>query len=129
MLYSKIMSLASSFISNIVSAPTDLKSGLAAIINLNDKTFADILEKQLKVQAVENINNFVGSMGIPAGMEIQNITDEELNNINNTEKISSLSKTELFDYSRKQAVNFYTHYSKDVVLGLREFMGGAFNSR
>ena len=122
------MSLASNLISNIVSAPSDMKSGLAAVINLNDKTFAEILEKQLKVQAAEGISNFVGSMGIPAGMEIQDMTDSELNSLKSTEKISSSSRTELFDYSRRQAVNFYNRYSKNVVMGLREFMGGAFNS-
>lgn len=128
MLYAKNMSLASNLISNIVSAPSDMKSGLAAVINLNDKTFAEILEKQLKVQSAESISNFVGSMGIPAGMEIQDLTDSELNNLKSTEKISSSTKTELFDYSRRQAVNFYNRYSKNVVMGLREFMGGAFNS-
>lgn len=128
MLYAKNMNLASNLISNIVSAPSDMKSGLAAVINLNDKTFAEILEKQLKVQAAESISNFVGSMGIPAGMEIQDITDSELNSLKSPEKISTSARAELFDYSRRQAVNFYNRYSKNVVMGLREFMGGAFNS-
>ena len=122
------MNLASNFVTNVISAGSDIKSGLAAVINLNDKNFAEILEKQLKVQSAEAVNNIVGSMGIPAGMEIQNLTETDLNNLRKSETVPSASKAELFDYTRRQAVNFYNHYSKTAVIGLREFMSGAFNS-
>ena len=121
------MNLASNFVTNVISAGSDIKSGLAAVINLNDKNFAEILEKQLKVQSVEAVNNIVGSMGMPAGMEIQNLTEMDLNNMRESEAVSSASKAELFDYTRRQAVNFYNHYSKIGVMGLREFMSGALN--
>jgi hypothetical protein len=46
--------------------------------DLNDDTFAKLLEKQMNTAQEINSNNFVGSMGAPAGLVIEPLEGVDL---------------------------------------------------
>lgn len=153
------MSLVSNFIGGISS------TGIAGLgqnqnFDLNDTTFSDLLEKQMQIKPKEENNNIFASLGIPAGMQIENVdfsekvqnqmeilgkdTDSErvenvnpidLNNdgqVTTSEAVTFFTslldnnqdsaRSELFDFAKKQASNFYNKYSKSVVTDIQEFV-------
>lgn len=65
-----------SLVENLVSQITT--QGLGGItkplgFDMEDDTFAQLLNKQLNSQQIESTNNFPGNMGIPAGLIIEPI--------------------------------------------------------
>lgn len=163
------MSLVSNFIGGIGFNPeVNGNKGVTSQFDLNDTTFAELLEKQLS----NNINNqtqsdnIIDGLGMPPGIQIENIDGTEFSNtaqdqaeavgekINTTETdntanpfdmdkngdvttsevvtfFSSLlengtegqnARSELFDFAKRQAADFYNKYSKSVVTDLTEFV-------
>ena len=155
-----------SLISNAISGIGNNLGGIKATpdFNLDDSTFADLLEKQLQNKIDSQENRSITGLGMPAGFQIENLDGTEFsetaqdqmeaigekinieeNNISNPfdmdnngdvtghEAISFFSsllnndtkgdnaKSELFDFAKKQAANFYNKYSKTVVNNLNEF--------
>lgn len=155
------MSLVSNFIGGISSVGI---GGLNPLQNLdlNDTTFSDLLEKQMEVKPKEENNNIFASLGMPAGMKIENVdfsekvqdqmeslgdkmTPEKANetnildldgdgNVTTSEAVTFFtslldnsnfgndSKSQLFDFAKKQASNFYNKYSRNVVTDVKEFV-------
>ncbi|MBR1373836.1 hypothetical protein IJ750_05270 [bacterium] len=118
------MSLASNIVSSILSNQISGKSGISQILDLNDKTFADILEKQFNIQVTPKTENTPGSFGVPAGMLIQDISNivNGSDNINGSHSYSCMS-----DFNKRQALNFYNRGARNSVINLNEFMADAFN--
>lgn len=162
------MSLVSNFIGDISSI--GLNNGVSSTpsFDLNDTTFAELLEKQLnKNSEVQNSStNLIDGLGMPPGIQIENfdgidfsetaqdqveavgekINTTETDNMTNpfdmnndgdvtTSEVvtffSSLldnnsqgqnARSELFDFAKKQATNFYNTYSRSVVTDLKEFV-------
>lgn len=155
------MSLVSNFIGGISSVGV---GGLNPLQNLdlNDTTFSDLLEKQMEVKPKEENNNIFASLGMPAGMKIENVdfsekvqdqmeclgdkmTSEKANETNmldldgdgsvttseavtfftsllDNSNFGNDSKSQLFDFAKKQASNFYNKYSRNVVTDVKEFV-------
>ena len=104
-----------SLVSSLVNANTIVQSvgrGIQTGLDINDKTFADILEKQLNVQPEEQ-QNMVQQLGAPAGFEIQDFLFDG-------------SKNDIMNVAKKQATDMYNKYSKSVVTDLREFVSDSF---
>ena len=163
------MSLVSNFIGGIGFNPgINGNNGVTSQFDLNDTTFAELLEKQLS----NNINNqtqsdnIIDGLGMPPGIQIENIDGTEFSNtaqdqaeavgekINTTETdnaanpfdmdkngdvttsevvtfFSSLlgnnsqgqnARSELFDFAKKQATDFYNKYSKNAVSNLTDLV-------
>ena len=155
-----------SLISNAISGIGNNLGGIKSTpdFNLDDSTFADLLEKQLLNKIDSQKNNTITGLGMPAGFQIENLDGTEFsetaqdqmeaigekinieeNNISNPfdmdhngdvtghEAISFFSsllnsdtkgdnaRSELFDFAKKQAANFYNKYSKTVVNNLEDF--------
>ncbi len=155
-----------SLISNAISGIGNNLGGIKATpdFNLDDSTFADLLEKQLQNKIDSQENSTITGLGMPAGFQIENLDGSEFsetaqdqmeaigekinieeNNISNPfdmdnngdvtghEAISFFSsllnndtkgdnaRSELFDFAKKQAAEFYNKYSKTVVNNLNEF--------
>ena len=162
------MSLVSNFIGG-VSGIGGNGAALAPNFDLNDTTFSDLLEKQIKGQDENSsANGLLGSFGIPAGMQIdgmdgteftekafdqaealgaktdgENEEENQNNNImdlNNDGDVTSSemltfftslldngstgqeARSELFDFARRQATDFYNQHSKNVITNLTEFV-------
>ena len=153
------MSLVSNFIGGISSVGV---GGLnsSQILDLNDTTFSDLLEKQMEVKPKEENNNIFASLGMPAGMKIESVdfsekvqdqmeilgekmTSEKANETNmldldgdgsvtTSEAVTFFtslldnsnlgSNSQLFDFAKKQASNFYNKYSRSVVTDVKEFV-------
>ena len=156
-----------SLISNAISGIGNNLGGIKATpdFNLDDSTFADLLEKQLLNKIDSQENNTITGLGMPAGFQIENLDGTEFsetaqdqmeaigekinikeNNISNPfdmdhngdvtghEAISFFSsllnsdtkgnnaRSELFDFAKKQAANFYNTYSKSFVTDLKDFV-------
>ena len=79
-------------------------------VNLNDTTFADLLEKQMGNNIVQSVDNVLQNFGVPAGLNIQPM-----------EGLDSVASN-LTDFARKQAANFYDKYSRSVVTDIKEFV-------
>ena len=154
-----------SLISNAINGIGNNLGGIKATpdFNLDDSTFADLLEKQLLNKIDSQENNTITGLGMPAGFQIENLDGTEFsetaqdqmeaigekinieeNNISNPfdmdhngdvtghEAISFFSsllnsdtkgnnaRSELFDFAKKQAANFYNKYSKTVVYNISE---------
>ena len=154
-----------SLISNAISGIGNNLGGIKTTpdFNLDDSTFADLLEKQLLNKIDSQENNTITGLGMPAGFQIENLDGTEFsetaqdqmeaigekinieeNNISNPfdmdhngdvtghEAISFFSsllnsdtkgnnaRSELFDFAKKQAANFYNKYSKTVVYNISE---------
>ena len=158
-LYNKNMSLVSNFIGGISSSGLN-GLGVNPNYDLNDTTFSDLLEKQMEVKPKEENNNIFASLGMPAGMQIENIDFSEKvqdqmeatgQDVNPVEKKNMLdlngdgdvttseavtfftsllsnsaegseNRSELFDFAKKQASNFYNKYSRNVVTDIQEFV-------
>ena len=155
------MSLVSNFIGGISSGGLN-GLGVNPNYDLNDTTFSDLLEKQMEVKPKEESNNIFASLGMPAGMQIENIdfsekvqdqmeslgekmTPEKVNesnkldlngdgNVTTSEAVTfftslldnsnlgSDNRSQLFDFAKKQASNFYNKYSRSVVTDVQEFV-------
>jgi len=136
------MSLVSNFIGNISSIGA---AGIQAAQNfyLDDTTFADLLQKQMKTglnEGVGAIQEF--SLGAPAGFEIDNfdMPVEQIDTGNSAEDITDKTtsetatffsslldnknnpQSELFDFAKKQAANLYNRYSRSVITDVSEFV-------
>ena len=156
-----------SLISNAISGIGNNLGGIKATpdFNLDDSTFADLLEKQLQNKIDSQENSTITGLGMPAGFQIENLDGTEFsetaqdqmeaigekinieeNNISNPfdmdnngdvtghEAISFFSsllnndtkgdnaRSELFDFAKKQAANFYNTYSKSFVTDLKDFV-------
>lgn len=48
-------------------------------IDINDRTFADMLEKQLQNEIEQNKPNFVEMLGLPTGLDISNFENQQMN--------------------------------------------------
>ena len=66
------MSLVSNFIGEISSSQFGGISNIGQNFDINDTTFSDLLEKQMKIPTKEE-NNIMSLLGMPAGLQIQNI--------------------------------------------------------
>lgn len=71
------MSLVSNFIGGISSSQFGEKQGIVQGFDLNDTTFSDLLEKQMDIKPKDEANSILGSLGIPAGFEIEPIDFSE----------------------------------------------------
>ena len=133
------MSLVSNFIGGIgVNGLGNISSPQK--FDTNGIDFEELLKKQMETDSTNETNNIMGALGMPAGMQIENIDFSEKvqdqtngdgsitsseavtffsslldNNINNT-------KSELFDFAKKQASNLYHKYSRSVVTDVKEFV-------
>ena len=67
------MSLVSNFIGGISSSQFGNALGVSNNFDLNDSTFADILNKQMETQPTQEPQNILGQLGIPAGFQIDGI--------------------------------------------------------
>ena len=141
------MNLASNFIGNMSSAQFGGNIGLKPDMDLDDKTFDNILNKQMDVNSTNPIEN----TGMPSGF---NILDFESSN--NTNLINNISETvndikdmttseavtfvkslfedtlsnhnahsPLYNFARKHAANFYEKHAGNVVMNLGEFVSDA----
>lgn len=155
------MSLVSNFIGGISSVGIGGQNPLQQL-DLNDTTFSDLLEKQMETKPKEESNNIFASLGMPAGMQIENVdfsekvqdqmealgsqqAPEKVNetnildlngdgNVTTSEAVTFFTslldnsnlgndnRSQLFDFARKQASNFYNKYSKNVVTDVKEFV-------
>ena len=163
------MSLVSNFIGGIGFNPgINGNNGVTSQFDLNDTTFAELLEKQLN----NNINNstptnsIMDGLGMPPGIEIKPLEGTEFSDTvqdqmdavgektNNIETDNSTNpfdmngdgdvttseavtfftslldmgadgqnaRSELFDFAKKQATDFYSKYSKNVVSNLTDLV-------
>lgn len=155
------MSLVSNFIGGISSVGVGGQNPLQQL-DLNDTTFSDLLEKQMETKPKEESNNIFASLGMPAGMQIENVdfsekvqdqmealgsqqAPEKVNetnildlngdgNVTTSEAVTFFTslldnsnlgndnRSQLFDFARKQASNFYNKYSKNVITDVKEFV-------
>ena len=147
--YNTGMSLVSNYIGGISSVGIG-SSNPTQNLDLNDTTFSDLLEKQMGIQPKEESNIF-GSLGMPAGMEIENIDfsdklqpeTEKINTENNStidldthdttssEAVTFFSsllnnsndiKSDLFDFAKKHASQIYNKCSQNVITDVKEFV-------
>ena len=105
------------------------KIGAPNALDFKDTTFSDILERE--INSVDNVNmtNPLGSLGMPAGFQIQEIDAADL--INAAREMKNVSPTSendnhsnILNLAQKQAANFYKH-SGGVVTGLTDFIEDA----
>lgn len=140
------MSLVSNFIGGI-SFPQITNPGINNI-DLSDTTFSTLLEKQMEINSKDNSSNMINSLGIPAGLQIEdynpsveaqnNIEANISNDLKNDEYTTSetvtffnslldndienqSSHSEVFDFARKQAANYYNKYARNVIVDVQEF--------
>jgi len=73
------MSLVSGFISGITSSGIGGSNAASLNYGFDDNSFSDLLEKQMNVKADGDANNInmLGSLGMPAGMQIDGIDFSE----------------------------------------------------
>lgn len=157
------MSLVSNFIGGIgVNTLGSQSSPLKA--DLNNTEFEDLLKKQLETNLQPEAANSIGTLGMPAGFEIENLdgtefsetaqdqieavgekidTDENISNpfdmngdgnvttseavtfftsLLDNDKEGESSRSQLFDFAKKQASNFYNKYSRNVITDVNEFV-------
>ncbi len=156
------MSLVSSIVSGISSNGV---GNITSSFNLDDNTFSDLLEKQMKTSLENKEDNSIKGLGMPPGFQIENLDGSEFSetaqdqidaigekintenvntenpfdtnsdgNVTTQEAITFFSslldndskgqnaRSELFDFAKRQAANFYNTYSKNVVTDVKEFV-------
>ena len=104
-----------SLVSSLVNANTQIQAvgtGIQTGLDVNDKTFADILEKQMGIQPEEQ-QNIIQQLGAPAGFEIQDFLFDG-------------SQRDIMNVAKKQATDMYNRYSKSVVTDLKEFVSDSY---
>ncbi len=158
------MSLVSNFIGGISSSGLSGLNGLTQAFDLNDTTFSDLLEKQMDKKIQPTNEGLIGSLGMPAGLQIENFdgtefsetaqdqmeaigekiqTEDNMSNpfdmngdgqvttseavtfftsLLDSSKEGADSRSELFDFAKKQASDFYNKYSRNVVTDVKEFV-------
>ena len=132
-IYNKIMSLVSNFIGGISSVGV---GGLnpSQNLDLNDTTFSDLLEKQMEVKPKEESNNIFASLGMPAGMQIENIDFSEkvqdqmesLGEKVTPKKVNEVNKLDLNgdgNVTTSEAVTFFTSLLDNSNLGQQNDSG------
>lgn len=100
-------------------------------IDMDDKTFSDLLEKEMNVKNEVNVTNPLGSLGMPAGLQIQPLDIADLINTARETKQAIQSGelhngSDLLNFAKRQATNLYQH-SGAVVTGLTDFIEDALN--
>ena len=77
--YNTNMSIVSNFIGGIGGInPNGGINGIAPQFDLNDTTFAELLEKQLNAQEEsKGVNSLLGALGMPPGMQIDGMDGAE----------------------------------------------------
>ena len=72
--------------------------GISQGYDLGDKTFADLLEKQMRQNIEQNKPNFIETLGLPTGFNITDLIDSQNQTAVNTEnafdKIKAVNETE-----------------------------------
>ena len=127
------MSLVSNFIGGISSVGV---GGLnpSQNLDLNDSTFSDLLEKQMEVKPKEENNNIFASLGMPAGMQIENVDFSEkvqdqmesLREKMTPEKVNEANKLDLNgdgNVTTSEAVTFFTSLLDNSNLGQQNDSG------
>ncbi len=130
-------------VSNIIGGIGLSSAGsISAGFDLNDTTFANLLQKQIeKVSQNESLEAQSLNLGAPPGFEIegiepevnvQNISEEtNLDNITTSETVTFFSslldnkgnpESDIFDFAKKQAANLYNKYSRSIVTDVSEFV-------
>ena len=110
------MSLVSNFVGGIGINPNGGVSGITPQFDLDDTTFSDLLEKQLNVKPGEESANLFGSLGMPAGMQIDGIDFAEkaqdqleaLGDEIKTENTNMFDLNKDGDVTTSEAVTFFT---------------------
>lgn len=140
------MNLASNFIGNISSSQFGGNLGLKPDVDLDDKTFDNILENKMNVNPANPVEN----IGAPSGFNILDFSgtnnadkiniSETVNNVNDMttselltfitspiDKIIASHNThnQLYNFARKHAANFYEKHAGNVVMNLGEFVSDA----
>ena len=119
------MSLVTDLMNKVSPLQQGGNFGAVSGVNLNDTTFANLLDKALNVQAENNIDTPYMNLGAPLGLDIQ-----ELNLDNNIVEQSEKKITEnLMDFAKKQAANSYFKYSGSVVTDISEFVEDALTQK
>ncbi len=149
------MSLVSNFVGGISASQFGGSGKVSPDFDLNDTTFSDLLEKQLNTRPENDSSGITGMLGMPSGFPIENadfpepvestkaaevIETPNVNPENETTTSEMLtfyssmldnnpenqnSHTQIFDFARKQAANFYQKYSGNMVTDLQEFVSDA----
>ena len=141
-----------SIVSNYIGAiPSNFANKGQAVsgVDLEDKTFSDLLDKQIDLQ--EPQNGFTSPLGIPAGFVengtnivdmisavnqpkgISPILGIDENEIGTSEMVAFLTKPfdspsaleknlSLMDFAKRQASNFYNKCASNVITNLSEFV-------
>lgn len=130
------MNLSSEIVNNLLSVNGSKSTNVTATFDINDKTFAEILAKQFQVQRAEAMNNIMNApLGIPAGMEIQNLGEKESNLVSRVGGIDVIDKSikfktepEVSDFIKKHALGMYEKYSKYSAININEFVEDAIKS-
>ena len=92
------MNLVSNFVGSI--SPNmfgENAQGLKPSMDIDDKTFADMLEKQMQKEIQQTKPNFIDMLGLPTGLDINNFNTE--NNIINMERNAVSKSNETFEAS------------------------------
>ena len=61
-------------------------------MDINDRTFADMLEQQLQKEIEQNKPNFVEMLGLPTGLDISNFENQQMS-LDNVNKIQEVGGT------------------------------------
>jgi hypothetical protein len=140
------MNLASNFVGNISSSQFGGNIGLKPDMDLNDKTFDNILDDKMNV----NSTNPVEKIGAPEGFNILDFSgNNDINKINMSEDVNSINDmttselltfirspletiisnhnthNQLYNFARKHAANFYEKHAGNVVMNSGEFVSDA----
>lgn len=105
------MNLVSNFIGGISSSP--IGASTASNIDLEDKTFSDLLEKQLNEKVGTPKNTISDSLGVPPGLEIQNLDGSYFSNFDLNQDNTDCVKTDTIndgcvnDITTSETVTFF----------------------
>ena len=113
------MSLVSNIVNNITKVG-EQGLGIIAGSNVNDTTFANILDKEMMKGITDGAANIIDSLGMPAGFAFEQLNVDDLI----TTPIEK-AENKLMDFAQKQAANFYNKHAGDVITNLGEFVSDA----
>ena len=83
------MNLVSNFVGSISpSMFGNTAQGISPSINLDDNTFSDLLEEQLN-KKIEQTTNYVDSLGLPTGFNIEDLVNHNSNTVNTENKFEN----------------------------------------
>ncbi len=115
---------------------------VAPNFDLNDTTFAELLNKQIEgMNGAPRLEAPAFNLGAPAGFEIEGIepemnvqeisNDTNSNDLTTSETVTFFSsllenkgnpESDIFDFAKKQAANLYNKYSRSIVTDVSEFV-------